>query len=421
MEIPVYDITINENEDDRTGVNLVSFVSFPAIESDFVALSEKKDTRPIHLNEDKQILTGAALIPDLDILRIDADGSPYFIRFSRRVIEQIRDKYHRLNKTQETNDEHETELTGNYLIESWLVSDPKTDKAAALGLGELPAGTWVLSFKVPNTEYWQENIKSGIRSGFSIEGFFNLELIESEIQKQKENKMTVAEKFFNVVKEFFSKNHDGKQEIKFEGEPCEDCPANDGEELGANGGRWLSDRINEMVTDEMTRGDIIARVASAAGVDESTINQIIAGEINCPPVDRLQAFADVMGVMVETVIEQFAADGCEYGAEEENKNDETEAADEGGVKVEQSEELETDGDEWEKLEKAAAEVEKLQAEHKAEIEKLNATISELNAKIEALEAAPAAEPIDTTPKPETQTQTKHARMMAALKRVNSYK
>ena len=71
-EIPVYKIGINE-EDDRTGVKVVSFVSSPAIEEGFVALSKAKEKEFVALADDvKQVITGPALIPDIEILRISS-------------------------------------------------------------------------------------------------------------------------------------------------------------------------------------------------------------------------------------------------------------------------------------------------------------------------------------------------------------
>lgn len=398
-QIPVYSITINEN-DDETGVNLVSFVSEPAIEEDFITLSKKQ--LPIKLNHEKQIVTGAALIPDKHILRISPQGEFYNIVFSSEIIEKIRDKFHRLNFTQNTNDEHLTDLEGNFLVESWIVSDSNKDKTAALGLNEVPAGTWVTSYKITNSEYWDEFIKSGKRLGFSIEGFFGLDLIdEAELKKANHNKMNKFEKFYELIKSFILSNdaEEMAEAVDMDGENCPDCPnKEEGEKLGTNGGRWLSDRIDEMVTEEMTRGDIIAQVASAAGVDESTINQIISGEIDCPPLERLEGFASVMGVEIETVITQFREDGCSYSQEEEAAED-NETEEETAAEVEPIEQSKEEAaEDWANLE-ALAKIDELKEELKRVKDEKDAEITALKEEVKKLSAKPAAAPVDTTPTP----------------------
>ncbi len=81
-----------------------------------------------------------------------------------------------------------------------------------------------------------------------------------------------------------------------------------GERLAAE----LNRLIDNQVTEERSREDIIADMAEAAGIDVSTVNQILRGEINCPPVERLQGFADVLDVDVTELISAAEEDGCLY-------------------------------------------------------------------------------------------------------------
>jgi len=180
QKAPIFQISIDE-ADEKTGVNLISFVSRPAIEADFVALSEKK----VQLAQDghKQILTGPVLIPDKRIFRLSEDEEPFYISFAADTIERIRNKFHKNQFTHATNDEHELPLDGNYVVESWIIADAEKDKAVALGLSDLPAGTWMVSYHVPDADYWEKEILSGNKRGFSLEGFFNYEEIKEQLSK----------------------------------------------------------------------------------------------------------------------------------------------------------------------------------------------------------------------------------------------
>jgi hypothetical protein len=67
--------------------------------------------------------------------------------------------------------EHQMQLKGLSLVESWIVEDPIKDKTAFYGL-KYPVGTWVGSVKVNSEKVWQEFVKTGAVKGFSIEGYF---------------------------------------------------------------------------------------------------------------------------------------------------------------------------------------------------------------------------------------------------------
>ena len=185
--IPVYKVILSDEADDPTGVQLISFVESPATGSHFIALSQNAESggtatgntapEPAALclrSEEKQVLTGPVLIPDALLLRKAPDGRPFYVQFSAQVIEQIRNKFFRSGAIAATSDEHSQPLHHNHIVESWLVENPELDKAQAIGLGSLPKGTWVVSYKINDPAYWNREIKSGKRKGFSLEGLFRL-------------------------------------------------------------------------------------------------------------------------------------------------------------------------------------------------------------------------------------------------------
>jgi hypothetical protein len=214
--IPVYKIRIDDSDMSATGVHCVSNVLYPAIESNFVALSKelpkldaeeilsvnKQRLAKLSLGESKPmkgLMTGPLLIPDFQIFRMDADGKPYFIEFSSEVIEQIRDKYSRQGWHRNNNDDHYQPLGATTIVELWIVEDPEKDKAAALGL-TVPKGTLMATMKVEDHEYFEREILSGNRRGFSIEGWFEYDgpvemsaqvQAKAEPQKRKSQKLNM--------------------------------------------------------------------------------------------------------------------------------------------------------------------------------------------------------------------------------------
>lgn len=188
-ELPIFACEIDEKDD--TGISAISFVDFPAVEVDFVALSNQKKKHKLHLNEDKQILTGVVLQPGQLIYREDDNNGEYYITFSEETIEKIARKMMRTGiALQNTTHQHERGLTGNYLSEIWIVENPNLDKSKALGFEGLVKGTLMCSYRVTDTKYWKSEVKTGNVKGFSLEGFF----YQNRINMNKKTKTDLGKK-----------------------------------------------------------------------------------------------------------------------------------------------------------------------------------------------------------------------------------
>ena len=122
-------------------------------------------------NEEKRIVLGPAMIPDMKIFRKDALGNPYYVFFSAETIKMIAEKYMK-NKYTDNNDQmHDGKAVKDvYVIESWIKED-QSDKSSKYGYESTPIGTWFVSMKVKNEEIWKK-VKDGQLNGFSVSGFF---------------------------------------------------------------------------------------------------------------------------------------------------------------------------------------------------------------------------------------------------------
>ena len=73
---------ILDEEDFEAGIEAISIVESPAIESDFVAL-KNQEIKLAEVDKEKRILMGALLIPDKPIYRTGEDGEYYIFFFQR--------------------------------------------------------------------------------------------------------------------------------------------------------------------------------------------------------------------------------------------------------------------------------------------------------------------------------------------------
>ena len=160
---------IIDEEAELFGIDAISIVSEPAINSSFIALNEDK-IQLAEVDADRHILLGAALIPDKPIYR-NQGGEEFHVYFSKRTVRRAMELFFKFGNQSNTTLEHEHKLNGLSVVESWIVESKEQDKSNLYGL-DVPVGTWMVSVKVENEAVWDEWVKEKKVSGFSIEGFF---------------------------------------------------------------------------------------------------------------------------------------------------------------------------------------------------------------------------------------------------------
>jgi hypothetical protein len=167
-----------------SGIDAISIVENPAIEENFIALSEEKQVQLAEVDKEKKILMGAALIPNKNIYRRNGDDE-YYIYFSEDTVRKAAELFLMQGNQNRSTLEHQAELHGLSVVESWIVEDETHDKSRKYGLN-MPIGTWMVSMKVNNDEVWEDYVKSGKVKGFSIEGYFTDKVAMSQIEMLEE-------------------------------------------------------------------------------------------------------------------------------------------------------------------------------------------------------------------------------------------
>lgn len=157
------------DEEQEIGIEAISVVENPAIEEDFIAL-KSQEFKLAEIDKEKRILMGALLIPNKPIYRRNGEDE-YYIYFSKDTVLKASQMYLMQGKQNNSTLEHQYQINGLSLVESWIVEDKVHDKSVKYGM-DLPLGTWVGSVKVNNDKIWEEFVKTGKVKGFSIEGYF---------------------------------------------------------------------------------------------------------------------------------------------------------------------------------------------------------------------------------------------------------
>jgi hypothetical protein len=136
--------------------------------------------------------------------------------FKEETIERLSHNFFKQQKNNNSSLEHELKLEGMSVVESWTVTDPKTDKSVNFGK-EYPKGTWVTMMKVDNDDMWAK-VKNGEIKGFSIDALLGLEQInlKTEIQMTEEVKKTIVDEVIDGVKALFSTKEATKEVEKID-------------------------------------------------------------------------------------------------------------------------------------------------------------------------------------------------------------
>lgn len=194
QEYELVEFYINPNKLD--GLNLISIVTEPAMENEdgikffnkkkkqekTVLFAEVKDEETGELRGD---ITGLVMRPNKRILR-EYNGKYFECIFSEDTIRNALIsfvKHHNINKT---NLEHSSDNIYRILFfENWLVEDPATDKATALGFKDVQKGDWWTTARVFDKEllqYLKQKYENGY-SGFSVEGNFEMDMSQFDFKE----------------------------------------------------------------------------------------------------------------------------------------------------------------------------------------------------------------------------------------------
>jgi hypothetical protein len=202
-DLPIYKITIDDEYSDgeTLGIEMIAFTNLPAIKVKGMAFGSEK--RLMFADDVKYRITAPAMIP-MDIYRkSDGDGE-YYVQFTEEVIEQIHTKFMAdLRNRDIFNLEHDTEKkVPAYILETWIVDNPKQDKAFSTFGIEVPKGTLMVTAQVTDADYFAELVAND-QVGFSIEGFLGLKLSEQiklNTMKLPDGEHTIEDKIY-VVKD----------------------------------------------------------------------------------------------------------------------------------------------------------------------------------------------------------------------------
>ena len=260
----------------------------------------------------KYRICAPAMIP-MEIYR--NDDSEYYVEFTVEEIEAIHSKFmSNLTNKDIFNLEHNSEtIVPAYLLEAWIVEDPKTDKAYMSYGIEVPKGTLMVTTQITDKNYYNELVDNG-QTGYSIEGFLGMKLSEMQrIQMESFNDYPQSIKDNDKIgiklddKTSLSNNENNnnkQQKLKTMNETQSMLPA--GEYTDAEGKVFVVDAKGNCTLKAEMAQDASAELApnateTASGTTETKLEEMAAAPVKEAPIEEEMAIDPIAPETVDVL------------------------------------------------------------------------------------------------------------------------
>lgn len=182
MQFQVYKAQIDPSLSSDLEVSFIGLVDRPAIERNFQAFKEMK--AKFLLDEERQIISGWAMVADMPLYRKDEALGEYYVVFDAPSILTIVQKFAAKGNMQKFNLFHDDQQqVSDITIFNSFITDKQLGINAPVGFEDAAEGSWFISAKVNNPAVWAK-VKSGEIKGFSVEGIFSY--MPARMQKMTE-------------------------------------------------------------------------------------------------------------------------------------------------------------------------------------------------------------------------------------------
>ena len=184
-DIKIYEIKVDMMDED-TGMLRNSFVDHPAVEYTKLDFNKQETkTKTISFSQDsQQKFMSVSMVADRPIARLDVfSGEVYGIVFTKESIRDIVNKFVVDGNINEVSFQHTEQLIdGVYLVEHFITKEGVVEAPA---FKDLPYGSWVTTYYVPDTQLYNKLKADETFNGFSIEISATLDEMFSTIEEDK--------------------------------------------------------------------------------------------------------------------------------------------------------------------------------------------------------------------------------------------
>jgi|AntAceMinimDraft_17_1070374.scaffolds.fasta_scaffold46263_2 hypothetical protein len=180
----------------------VSLVKGPAVNDTLLYFKKEGEQIVTFADEEKREIYSLVMRPNILIPRNNINGEQAQTFYTSGTVRDCQINYFRNNGNLFTNINHSenSNASGIFPFESWIVKDSKNDKSTSMGMDSID-GDWIMGYKIDNDELWNDYIKTGKLDGLSIEATnFNYEFKkEINMSKQTTDEKTDLQKILDFI------------------------------------------------------------------------------------------------------------------------------------------------------------------------------------------------------------------------------
>jgi hypothetical protein len=277
-ELVTYRILKKDTEtgEEFTGLDEVAFTSDPAIITKGFAFKGAKKLS--FKDEPKMRIVAPAMIP-MEIYR-NQDGEEFNVSFSEEQIDLIHAELMLKISNGESlfNFEHDKEKkVPAYVLEAWIVDNPKEDKAYTTYGIEVPKGTLMLTTQITDKDYYNKLVEND-QLGYSIGGSFGLKLSK----QLNTNTMGLPEGVqLSEGKQYvFSNGQLVEVEVKLSEETTEEVEEVKEEETEMATDEKTEDTTEEVTEEKETETEMAEEPATSEALTEEKVAQMIDAKVS---------------------------------------------------------------------------------------------------------------------------------------------
>jgi Putative phage serine protease XkdF len=179
MDLPVYELKIDDSADSNLAMSAIALVQSPAVQKNFLAFSEQvKELKFSAVDLERGIISGLLISANKPIYRNDSMGE-YYVTISPEESYKFVQKFFKEGYNQKFNLNHDDNAPaeGVTLFECFI-SDSTRGIAPMKGFDDEQDGSVFISCKVDN-EAIKQQIIDGTIKGFSMQGDFGMKRVEN--------------------------------------------------------------------------------------------------------------------------------------------------------------------------------------------------------------------------------------------------
>ena len=192
--LPIFRLNV---VDDDPGIRTVSLVEFPAMEMPMVMFSEDKKNMNFSIQDlsKHNILTLIART-DFPVLRVNEDGNPYYVIFTKEVTEKLCQKLMKDGMQQNISLNHSGKLIDGIQLQEVFLKD-SSKGISPIGYEDAAEGSLFGIYHITDENLWKDCLE-GKFTNVSLESYFTLEKF-NKIDNNKNNKFSMN-KIKNILR-----------------------------------------------------------------------------------------------------------------------------------------------------------------------------------------------------------------------------